>query len=211
MKNLIVLALALFSFQIANAQIKLGLRAGMSTTDISTDQLLMKNSNNVKSFGLSVSEARYGFHAGLVARAQLGRLYIQPELLFNSNSVDYELEDFSDTQTGTRILNDRYQNLDIPVMLGLKLGALRIQGGPVAHMFLNSSSELDDIEGFDLNFDEWTYGYQAGLGLDIGKLMIDVKYEGNFNKLGDQISFDGRSYDFDDRPGKLVASLGITF
>ena len=103
------------------------------------------------------------------------------------------------------------QNLDIPVMLGLKLGAFRIQGGPVAHMFLNSKSELDDIEGFDLNFDEWTYGYQAGLGLDLGKLMIDVKYEGNFNKLGDQISFDGRDYNFDDRPGKLVASLGITF
>ncbi len=212
MKNLLILAIALFSFQIANAQVKLGVRAGMSTSDISTNQLIMTNLNDVKEFGVSVEEASYGFHFGVVTRAQFGNFFIQPEVLFNTAQVDYVLEDFKkEGQLTQQLLTDNYQNIDIPVMLGMKFGPLRLQGGPIAHMHLGSNSELDDVAGIDLDFDKWTYGYQAGIGLDIWKIMLDVKYEGNFNKFGDQINFLGQDLNFDNRPGKVVASVGLTF
>lgn len=96
-------------------------------------------------------------------------------------------------------------------MMGLKYGPLRLQGGPVGHLFLNSKSDLFDLEGYDQRFDEMTYGWQAGIGLDIGKVILDFKYEGNFNNFGDHIVFGNNSYQFDDSPGRFIASLGIAF
>jgi len=96
-------------------------------------------------------------------------------------------------------------------MMGFKFGPLRLQGGPVGHVFLNSTSELFDIEGYDQKFDEMTFGYQAGVGLDIWKLVLDVKYEGNFNKTGDHIVFAGQQFNFDQTPGRLLVSVGFAF
>ncbi len=211
MKNLIILAIALFSFQIANAQVKIGLKAGMSTSDISTDQLAIRNLDNIKTLGLSIEEASYGFHFGLVTQAKIGGFFIQPEVLLNTTQVDYVLEEFGEGSVTKRLLTDQYHNLDIPVMMGLKFGPLRLQAGPVAHMQLGKNSELEDVDGININFDKWTYGYQTGIGLDVWKLMLDVRYEGNFNKLGDGITFMNRDFSFDERPGKLVASLSYTF
>ncbi len=211
MKNLIILAIALFTFQVANAQVKIGLKAGMSTSDISTKQLAIRNLDNVKTLGLSIEDASYGFHFGIVTQAKIGAFFIQPELLLNTTQVDYVLEEFGEGQVARRLLTDKYHNLDIPVLLGLKFGPLRLQAGPVAHMHLGSNSELDDVDGLDFDFDKWTYGYQTGIGLDVWKLMLDVRYEGNFNNLGDGITFLDRDFSFDERPGKLIASLSYTF
>jgi len=211
MKNLLILAIALLSFQFANAQVKIGLKAGMSTSNISTDQLAIRNIDNVKELGLSIEEASYGFHFGIVTQARIRKFFIQPEAVLNTTQVNYVLEDFTEGGLGKRLVRDNYHHLDIPVMLGLKLGPLRMMAGPVAHMHLGSNSELDDNSGFDLNFDKWTYGYQTGIGLDVWKIMLDVRYEGNFNKLGDGITFLDRDFSFDESPGKLVASLSYTF
>jgi len=211
MKNLLILVIALLSFQITNAQVKIGLKAGMSTSDISTNQLAIRNLDNVKTLGLSIEDASYGFHFGVVTQAKIGNFFIQPEFLLNTTQVDYVLEEFGEGQVTKRLLTDNYHNLDIPVMLGLKFGPLRLQAGPVAHMHLGSNSELDDQDGLDINFDKWTYGYQTGIGIDVWKLMLDVRYEGNFNQLGEGITFMNRDFNFDERPGKLVASLSYTF
>ena len=95
--------------------------------------------------------------------------------------------------------------------MGIKLGPLRLGAGPVAHVHLNSNSELFDFDGFDQKFKELTWGYQAGIGLDLWKLVLDFRYEGNFNKYGDHLVFFGNTYAFDDNPGQLVASVGFAF
>ncbi|MEM9821982.1 MAG: porin family protein [Bacteroidota bacterium] len=211
MKRLGLLMLCMLAAQLSFAQFKFGVRAGMSTTDVSSSQLLIKNSSDLNEFGLSVKEANYGVHFGVFAQAQLGNFFIQPELLLNSTSVDYSLEDLTFQGNGSIIKNESFQNLDIPLMIGYKIGPLRLQGGPVAHVFLDSTSELFDIANYSQNFDDLTWGYQAGIGLDIWKLVIDFKYEGNFQKYGDHIVFFGNQYQFDDRPGRMIASLGFAF
>jgi len=81
----------------------------------------------------------------------------------------------------------------------------------VAHVFLDSTSELFDFANYEQNFDDLTIGYQAGIGLDIWKFVLDFKYEGNFQKYGDHLVFFGNQYQFDDSPGRMIASLGFAF
>lgn len=198
----------LMSIQMAQAQIKFGVRAGISTTDVQPGELLVTNSENFRDLKLSVSEANYGVHFGLFTQIQMGKFFIQPEAVFNSNSVDFRTEDLDNV---SQLLTERYQYLDIPLMMGFKFGPLRLQGGPVGHLFVNSKSDLFDIDGYDQNFEKMTYGWQAGVGLDIWKFVLDFKYEGAFNNFGDHIVFNDRPYQFDDKVGRMVVSLGVTF
>ncbi len=214
MKNLLLVFAALFLVQISNAQIKLelGLRGGISTADVTTDQIKIKNGQDLDAFGISVANANYGVHFGAVVQARIGkRFFLQPEVLISSSSVDYKIENLGEVQTFENIARESYQYLDIPFMMGVKFGPLRLQGGPVAHLFLNSNSDLTDLAGYDPEFEDWNFGYQTGVGLDIWKFMIDVKYEGTFQNQGDHFNFFGNSYDFDTKPGKFVATLGYTF
>ena len=211
MKKMIFLALALCMTYFAQAQVKFGVRAGLSTTDVSPNELLVMSGESWDQLKLSVKEANYGVHFGLVTQIQIKRFFLQPELLFTSNNTDFQVTEFKNGTAFESIRNESYQYLDFPIMAGLKFGPLRLQGGPVGHVFLDSKSELLDIDGIRTNFDKMQWGWQAGVGLDIWKFMVDVKYEGQFNNYGDHLIINDDPYRFDEKAGRFVATLGFTF
>lgn len=191
----------------AQAQVKFGIKGGVSTHKFDPAASIIEGEN----LNLALENADYGYHAGIFTQIRAGkRFFIQPEVVFNSNKVDYNLKDASNP-TG-ELLTESYQYLDIPVMMGLKLGFLRLQAGPVGHLFINSSSDLvDRVQNYEQTFDDFTYGYQAGFGLDFGRLIFDFKWENNLNKLGDHITVGGTDFDFDQNNKRFVASVGFAF
>ena len=211
MKRLCLILLLCGITGLAQAQFKLGIKAGVSTTSLDPSDLNLLNENGVEELGLALKEAKFGVHAGLVLRGQIGKFLIQPEILFNSNRVDFETTDLNTPGSLPELRNEKYQYLDIPFLFGYKFGPLRLMAGPEGHVFINSSSELLDFDNYDQKFDEFTFGWLAGIGLDIWNLMIDVRYEGNFSKFGDHIVFAGDEYQFDKSPSRILFSLGITF
>ena len=54
-------------------------------------------------------------------------------------------------------------------------------------------------------------GWQAGIGLDIWKFSIDMRYEDNFTNFGEHIRFFGTTYAFSDRPSRLIGTVGFRF
>jgi hypothetical protein len=191
------------------AQVRLGIKGGLSSSDIPTSSLLILDESDAERFRLTVDDAKYGLHIGLFIQAQMGHFFLQPELLFNTLTLDYSLEDL---QGGpTQIKDEMYRNLDLPFILGLKFGPLRLGGGPVGHLFLDSTSDLFDVAGYDDQFERLTYGWQAGIGLDIWKLHLDARYEGNFNNYGEHIVFYGKEYQFSESPSRMIVSAGISF
>lgn len=189
------------------AQLRFGIKGGISTYDLGVnDAIKVVQSGN--EFLLDVQDAKYGYHLGLVLQAKIGSFLLQPEVVFNSNGVDYS---FGQTNVGgADIFTEKYQNLDIPLMLGLKAGPMRLMAGPVGHYFLKSTSELFEFENYQQKFDALTYGWQAGIGVDLLNIMIDVRYEGNFTKFGNHIVFSDTTYSFTNAPTRLVASLAVT-
>ena len=208
MKKLIVFPLLLLCLY-STAQVRLGLRLGLSTSQLEAEDFNILQ-NGAERFKLALQDAQYGIHGGLVIQAEVGNIILQPEVLFNSNSADFTLEDF---QTPGEVVTrkEKYQYLDIPVMLGYRLGFLRLHAGPVGHIYLSSTSEITDVEGFKEDFKGLTVGWQGGLGLDIGPIAVDLPYEGNFNKFADHISFGGEEYAFSQTPARFIAAVSYMF
>jgi len=196
-----------------SGQTKFGIRAGLNTTSIDPNSLLILNNNDAEELRLGLERARYGYHLGVFLQLQADFLFIQPEVWFRSNSIDYKLEDL---QVGTvnTIVTEQYQYLDIPVLLGLKLGPLRLGCGPVGHLFINSTSDIQEGnfgDDYDPRFRELTVGYIAGLGIDIWNFHIDFNYEGSFQNFGDHFYFFGERYAFDRSAARIIGTIGISF
>ena len=204
----IVISLCFIGF-LGNAQIRPGIKFGVSTSDISPKDFVVTDNQGIQFYHIFVENARYGVHAGAFIQMQIGGFFIQPEILYNSSSVDYKLNHIQDASS--EILRDSYKNLDFPLLIGLKSGVVRVGAGPVGHIFIGDNGGFNDYDGFKPFFEALTWGWQAGLGLDLWKLHIDARYEGNFSNLGDYITFFGQKFDFDTKNNRLVASIGFSF
>ncbi len=208
MKSIIFLIAGLLITISAQAQFNFGIKIGASTTDIGIDKINITNAQAMEELEIAIAKANYGFNFGVLFQFRMKWFLIQPEVIFNSTSVDFKVNDnvgnYSD-----KILTDTYQNLDIPFLFGIKAGPLRMQAGPVGHIPLQYASELTSLEGFSSDFSPIEYGYQVGIGIDFFNLMIDFRYEGNFNKFGDYITFYDRNYSFSDMPTRLLLSIAI--
>lgn len=192
-----------------HAQVRFGLRGGMSHMPAQGETFQVFTP--VDSLQIGIADAKYGIHLGIYAQFKGKHFFVQPEVLFNSSSVDYQLSDFSNGEILTDLVNETYQQIDFPLLLGYRAGPFRIGAGPVGHLFLNSGSDLEDFPSYEPVFRKMRYGVQAGAGLDIGKVALDIKWEGNFHKIGDHFQFSGQSFHFDKASTRLIASLGIAF
>lgn len=207
-KPVFSLILALFVFSNSHAQFEIGILAGTSSTDLISNSIDVNTGTSNIMIGFE--EAAYGFHAGLYTRVSFLGIYVQPAIIFNTSKTNYRITDLEGIE-GDQILSEIYDNIDIPLQIGIKAGILRLYTGPVAHLHIDSRSDLLSLSGYSQNFKEASYGLLGGIGLDILKLRIDLSYETNFSKFGDHITIDGQQFAFDKGASRLIASVGWKF
>ncbi|UCG27133.1 MAG: PorT family protein [Bacteroidales bacterium] len=214
MKKKVLILVGLLSVTIAYGQIDFGIKAGLNTSWIRMDDVVTVQ-DDIEEYSLEgVSNASVGFHGGFMLRITIFSAYLQPEIYFSSTSGEVLLRDVynyhPDRSEWTEELE--FNRIDIPVMLGYKLGPARIQAGPVASILISDKADLLDFSGYDEKYNTATFGYQAGLGFDFfKKLTLDIRYEGNLSRLGDTVKIGGASFDLDTRTSQLLVSLGLLF
>lgn len=158
----------------ATGPINLGIKIGANSSSLITDYNEYFNKSQVNHYLV-----------GAFGRVNLGRIYLQPEIYFNtkggiinaSNSSAI-IPDFSEVFS--------YQTIDIPVLLGLNIinksiFNLRIHAGPVLQ-YVTTKPIISDVKNLDIGeFKDNYMGIQAGVGVDLWFLTIDARVENNFN------------------------------
>jgi hypothetical protein len=157
--------------------------------------------------------ANYGIHGGLFLRVGISKIYIQPEILLATRSNEYTVRNITAPNPVDSIVKQKFNRLEIPVMIGFKLGPLRLNAGPSASILINSPAGLIKNNDFKTLYSNMTFGYQAGAGIDIfKKLTIDLRYEGSLKKYQNKIENTlGTAVNLDDRPNAFLLSVGIIF
>ncbi len=208
----LVIFIALFFTVCGNAQTNFGIKAGINTVDIDKDQIRVFDPEGRERLKVAIDDANYGINLGIYLLARSKRFFLQPEVLYSSNSTDFRVD--SSGGVGNfldKVFTEKYQNLDIPIMMGFRFDFLRVGAGPVGHVFLSSTSDLFDFEGYEQDFSDLTLGYQVGLGVDLSSINIDLRYEGNFTNYGDHFEFFGEKVPFDTKPARFIGTIGISF
>ncbi|WP_375585705.1 porin family protein [Cyclobacterium xiamenense] len=150
--------------------------------------------------GFRGDDSKMGYHLGAFARINLPIIFLQPEVLYTNTGGSFSNNTFN--------YDVSFDRLDIPVMIGMKLGGLfRIQAGPVASYVFNS--DLVARNGSRSSIippkEDFTFGYQAGLGIDIGNFLLDLKYEGALTNTINTFA----QVPTDQRQNQLILSMGF--
>lgn len=214
MKKLIAIVLVVFVSIPVFSQIKFGIKAGVSTSSLSMSDLKTVTSGNTSYTVDALTSAKYGFQGGFFMRVTLFGVYIQPELLLTTRTNEYTVTDITNSSAPiATVVKQNFNKLDIPVLVGFKLGPIRLNAGPSGSILINSPKELITSTDFKNLYSRMTIGYQAGLGFDLLKtLTVDLRYEGNLKKYQNQIeNLTGTKVNLDDRTNSFILSLGIMF
>ena len=127
-KSVITLLLVVVFTQAGFSQIDFGPRISFLTSN-----LTLKNVPSLVDDG----SYQVGFQAGVFARLSLAsKWYVQPEVLYTASGASLE------------IVNQRFDydfdRIDVPVLVGTKLGPVRLNAGPVVRFQLDSKVTLPD-------------------------------------------------------------------
>jgi hypothetical protein len=166
-----------------------------------------------------------GFIAGAFARIGGKKLYLQPEVLYSikkgSSSVNLA-ESSGGLNAGMYTQNFDVKSIQVPLLLGyklldLKLVSLRLFTGPAMSVVLKNSQisltgsggavvdpSLYDPKTFKNNVWDW----QLGGGVDVGPLVLDVRYEWGLTNVSDG---DVTKIGFVNKGNTLTFSLGYKF
>jgi hypothetical protein len=215
MKKITLLSITLFStICLASAQFfTFGIKGGLDYSRLKFDDV-RDISSNLSTYHLQSDESFQGFHIGAFARIKVFSFYIQPELYFNIAGGNVLIEeDQGIGGTIETVKQVKYNKIDLPVLVGLKLGPLRLNAGPFASVVLSEDNGISDIiPELESLSKSATIGYQAGAGLDLFKfLTLDYRYEGGLSKYGDKLTVGGNDYPLDSRGNMHIISVGIMF
>jgi hypothetical protein len=137
-----------------------------------------------------------GFHFGLFGKIG-DEIFFKPELVFTSTKSDYDDASF------------KMQKLDAPMLVGVKfLKYFNAFGGPSLQYIIDS--EFDGV-AIDEVKNDVTVGLNFGIGVNIYKIGIDLRYERGFSE--NEATFIGNNgadiSRIDTRPNQLILSVSL--
>lgn len=174
MKRIFTLLIAVTTFTFARGQIlpsfQFGVKGGLNLTSLQNTAPATFSSSN-----------QAGYLAGLWARVGAAGLFFQPEAYVTSKNVDIATQDGGTT-------NAKFTSLDIPLLLGTKIGAFGLGGrfytGPLVSISIDKNQSLGGAVGkaFSLDYQDQNFAWQFGAGLDIKRISVDLRYEAGITK-----------------------------
>jgi hypothetical protein len=194
-KLVLVLLVFLGSLSVYAQKNGFGLKGGLSSTQV-----------NFEGGQLVPKDAQMGYHLGVFARFGGIGFFVQPEVLFTQTSGQFRLELPPMSSTSPVQYEAKFNRLDVPVMAGFRLlKIIRVMAGPIASFNINSSLEQAGTTVQNIDFKKATLGYQTGVGVDLGNLTFEGKYEGGLSRFTENIG----SYTADNRLNQWVLSVGF--
>lgn len=206
MRKFILIVLILYFTVNSGVFAQFGIRAGANFSNLKFD--------DVQTTDYSITmlkDKKAGYHLGFFGRISFFGAFIQPELLFNSTSNTFEVEDLATNEK--TLIKQKFNKLSIPVIAGKKMKFIRFGLGPVATILLSNESDFEKNTNtsYKEKFNSATFGYQLDLGIDVWDIAIDFKLEGNLSKFGDGIVVGGEKRSFDSRERQYIVSVGYFF
>lgn len=210
-KILLACLVTLLSSSVATAQKRgsgfaLGLKGGVNLSQLQTGPFVRNGQYDGQVLGENLSQSwdsRNGYTGGVFLR--FGRtLFLQPEILYSGRGGSYNVQvlNANGQPVGApQQVKVNVNSIDVPLLVGLKLGPLRAHAGPMASYLINTNEGLRDAvrrhtaNGVDDTFNSAIWGYQVGGSLSLGNVALDVRYENGLSNLRkNQVSQSGNPF-----------------
>lgn len=212
MKKIILILLMIGSFSIANAQfLNFGIKGGINYN--SNGDLRSLNFSDISENVKISSDEENGYHFGVFTEMKLPLwLYVRPELYYEHTESSYE-----GAVDKTKLKMDK---INAPILVGIRVLRIgRVFLGPSFHYTI--STDLKDTPSFNniktISSDDFSVGGQIGIGLELGRIGADIRWETGFTDteaifVGDVLNeIGGESIKIDTSPQQFILSFYYKF
>ncbi|MBQ8335219.1 MAG: PorT family protein [Tidjanibacter sp.] len=207
MKRFIVIWLAtMLACWAADAQVlRFGARVGLNTGAYTFDQVTIDRHTIAPTVDRSS-----GYQVGLLMRLSIPKfIFVQPEL-------DLVLRDYSFAlHRPSRVAeykNIRTVRLELPVMVGFKIGAARFFGGPVWRLDAHQHYKGEGETPFDVRFNDNDIAGMVGAGIDLDGLFVEVRYMQYLKETTSEITLNSQTAELTVQNDNLFQiSFGVMF
>jgi len=187
------------------------LTAGWITSHAQTFNLGVKAGVNLAKINADFAneENRLGYQVGAWARIGGASFYVQPEAYIGSKGnkfISFTNNNNTEVAAEGKV---KFTTLDIPVLLGTKFGSnklnFRVMAGPVISFVLDENSSFNSAYQQATDFDNYknqALGVQAGAGVDVGSISVDLRYEAGLSNIS-------KSEKYTQKPNLFQLSLGF--
>lgn len=201
MKRIALLAFAAIAALSANAQLlQYGIKGGINQTN-----------PNMSSFSIGGSKIyddsrETGYQFGAFARVKILMLYFQPEINYSVQKSSFTMEQDGGISKGVKY---RVNTFNVPLLIGMKIGPLRINAGPMYNRYLKTNDPFErEIDGLTHKFNKSSWGYAMGAGVDLFKIITaDLRYEGSFENQS-SVTFENVTKNLG-KPRNISITVGI--
>lgn len=177
--------------------IKLGIKGGVNFSSTGGIASFTNLTDNL-SFD---SESRLGYHIGGLGKFEFLGLFVQPEIVYTKLNTRFE---------GNSNINYSLSKIDIPLLVGFDIiGPLNFKIGP-SFQYIIENTIRDSITSKDLDSikSSLTTGYQLGLGINLNRFGLDIRYERAFQE--NNLIVQNTVFKVDSRPSQWIASISYT-
>ncbi|MBC8082495.1 MAG: PorT family protein [Hymenobacter sp.] len=202
MKTLRLLSLLCLLAAASHAQAQFGLKAGVNKAILDGQNIGMD------------TDYKTTYHVGAFLRLPvLGPLSIQPEVLYSLQGSEF--------RSAVSNYDTKLHYLNIPVLAHVKVGPVFVEAGPQFGVLLgareNGTLRISATDGYgpvnrtaDTNYKKNDFALAAGAGLELGSLILGVRYTAGLNNVNDVRDLNGAN-DPRLKNRVLQASMGIKF
>jgi len=170
MKKIFFILVLVGTLPIANAQfVNFGIKGGINYN--SNGDLSFESINNSLS-----SNEETGYHFGVLAEIKFPLfLYIRPELLYTHTESSYQ-----GLSNKSKLKKDL---IEAPILVGFRVFKIfRFFLGPSFQYAINTDFESNSFNKIKkISSDDFTVAGQVGIGLNLGKIGVDVRWEKGFS------------------------------
>jgi hypothetical protein len=184
-KTFIFAILLLIGSTAAMAQLPsftLGLKAGVNYSQLKSESDATNEDNIL------------GYQFGLWTRIGAAGIYLQPEAYLGSKGGKSPIvfdTNGNEVETSGKV---KFTTLDVPVLLGTKFGPnklnFRLMAGPVVSFVVDKNTTVDSSYDRLQDYKDQALGLQAGAGLDVGNLSVDLRYEAGLSNISKSDKYD---------------------
>lgn len=208
-QSLLFIAVMFFAFGNLNGQIDLGIRFQTGLQNQNTESTYLISAGKSVDYKLELNHISNTQSVGVYSQFNFGWLYFQPEVLYTRYDVNYMVQDFNAETDEMKSYTENFQQIDIPVNAGLRYKNFRIGGGPIFHMIQELNSDLSDLNNLEIKTKNVSAGFQGGIGFDWKIVHFDLKYQTDFNSVGDHITFGNRATKLKTTPSSVQFGIAI--
>ncbi len=216
-KWLIIGLMAMFAATVsAQLPVSLGIKVGINSPKFTVNKMKAEMDGNKQyNFNDFTSDFKSGgFTVGLMSRVKFGKFFLQPEAYYSlkKGETTGALNPVVNTDpTGSITQHIKMQNIDVPILLGVRLLDLKVFKvnaftGPVASLNVSNevtftkqidgqaSTDVSDVKlgtsfgslstvDWGKEFKNANWNWQIGAGFDLLMFYADVRYEMGMSEI----------------------------